>query len=153
MSSFCSAKATHIFFSKTFQHICVSLIVNFNESLTSDVVSFEQLGPVQRRKPNLTFFNSCCIFDSMKASLQTIDFSLHSHLPMTNVFCYALTFSNLKSLGNMTQIFLLIPLVHIYEPLMADKTNKQIIISFINRTGMRRRCRAFANPHARYLCC
>ena len=40
------------FFSKKFQHICVSLDVNFNESLTNnvsltnDVVSFEQLGPV-----------------------------------------------------------------------------------------------------------
>ena len=33
------------FFSKKFQHICVSLNVNFNESLTNDVVSFEQLGP------------------------------------------------------------------------------------------------------------
>ena len=32
-------------FNKTFQHICVSLYVNFNESLTNDVVSFEQLGP------------------------------------------------------------------------------------------------------------
>ena len=41
MSSFC----THIFFSKTFQHICLSLDVNFNESLTNDIVSFEQLGP------------------------------------------------------------------------------------------------------------
>ena len=28
-----------------FQHICISLDVNFNESLTNDVVSFEQLGP------------------------------------------------------------------------------------------------------------
>ena len=45
MSSFCTAKATHIFFSKKFQHICVSLDLNFNESLTNDVVSFEQLGP------------------------------------------------------------------------------------------------------------
>ena len=45
MSSFCTAKATHIFFSKKFQHICVSLDVNFNESLTNDVVSFEQPGP------------------------------------------------------------------------------------------------------------
>ena len=52
MSSFCTAKATHIFFSKKKkkkkkknQHICVSLDVNFNESLTNDVVSFEQLGP------------------------------------------------------------------------------------------------------------
>ena len=26
-------------------HICASLDVNFNESLTNDVVSFEQLGP------------------------------------------------------------------------------------------------------------
>ena len=38
------AFASH-FFSKKFQHICVSLDVNFNESLTNDVVSFEQLGP------------------------------------------------------------------------------------------------------------
>ena len=45
MSSFCIAKATHIFFSKKFQHICVSFDVNFNESLTNDIVSFEQLGP------------------------------------------------------------------------------------------------------------
>ena len=45
VSSFCTAKATHIFFSKKFQHICISLDVNFNESLTNDVVSFEQLGP------------------------------------------------------------------------------------------------------------
>ena len=33
------------FFSKKFQHICVSLDVNFNKSLTNDVISFEQLGP------------------------------------------------------------------------------------------------------------
>ena len=45
MSSFCTAKATHIFSAKKFQHICISLLVNFNESLTNDVVSFEQLGP------------------------------------------------------------------------------------------------------------
>ena len=32
-------------FSKKLQNICVSLDVNFNESLTNDVVSFEQLGP------------------------------------------------------------------------------------------------------------
>ena len=35
----------HTFFQQKFQHICVSLDVNFNESLTNDVVSFEQLGP------------------------------------------------------------------------------------------------------------
>ena len=32
-------------FSKKFQHICISLDVNFNELLTNDIVSFEQLGP------------------------------------------------------------------------------------------------------------
>ena len=34
------------FFSKKFQHIRVSLNINFNESLTNDIVSFEQLVPV-----------------------------------------------------------------------------------------------------------
>ena len=33
------------FKSKKFQQICVSRDVNFNESLTNDVVSFKQLGP------------------------------------------------------------------------------------------------------------
>ena len=33
------------FFQQKFQLICVSPNVNFNESLTNDVVSFEQLGP------------------------------------------------------------------------------------------------------------
>ena len=42
MSSFCHLN----FFSKKFQHICVSLDVNFNESLTNNIVSFEQLDPV-----------------------------------------------------------------------------------------------------------
>ena len=40
-----SFKSYSHFFSKKFQHICVPLDVNFNESLTNDVVSFEQLGP------------------------------------------------------------------------------------------------------------
>ena len=44
VSSFCTAKATH-FFSKKYQNICESLNVNFKESLTNDIVSFEQLGP------------------------------------------------------------------------------------------------------------
>ena len=46
----CSAKSYSHFFSKKFQHICVSLDVNFNESLTNDIVSFEQLGPGAIRK-------------------------------------------------------------------------------------------------------
>ena len=44
MSSFCTAKATHIFSAKNIS-IFAYHDVNFNESLTNDVVSFEQLGP------------------------------------------------------------------------------------------------------------
>ena len=36
------------FFSKKFQYICVSLDVNFNESLPNDIVSFEQLGQITK---------------------------------------------------------------------------------------------------------
>ena len=39
-----SLTSTHIFQQK-FQHICVSLDGNFNEFLTKDIVSFEQLDP------------------------------------------------------------------------------------------------------------
>ena len=39
-----AAFALH-FFSKKIQNIRVSLDVNFKESLTNDIVSFEQLGP------------------------------------------------------------------------------------------------------------
>ena len=37
--------AEKFFSAKKFQHICISLNVNFNESLTNDIVSFEQPGP------------------------------------------------------------------------------------------------------------
>ena len=40
-----SAKSYSHFFSKKFQHICVWPDINFNELLTNDIVSFEQLGP------------------------------------------------------------------------------------------------------------
>ena len=43
MSSFCAAKATHIFSATNFS-IFAYLDGNFNESLTNDVVRFEQLG-------------------------------------------------------------------------------------------------------------
>ena len=43
MSSFCKSYSN--FFGKNFQHICVSLDVNFNELITNNIVSFEQLGP------------------------------------------------------------------------------------------------------------
>ena len=43
--AFALQKLLTFFFSKKFQYICVSLDVNFNKSLTNDVVSFEQLGP------------------------------------------------------------------------------------------------------------
>ena len=39
------AKLLTFFQQNNSAYICVSLDVNFNESLTNDVVSFEQLGP------------------------------------------------------------------------------------------------------------
>ena len=40
------AKATHIFSAKNFsKKFCVSLNVNFNEMLTNNIISFEQLSP------------------------------------------------------------------------------------------------------------
>ena len=43
--AFAMQKLLTFFFSKKFQHICVSFDVNFNELLTNDILSFEQLGP------------------------------------------------------------------------------------------------------------
>ena len=44
------------FFSKQFQRICVSLDLIFNESLTNDIVSFEQLDPEGRRHTKRIIF-------------------------------------------------------------------------------------------------
>ena len=43
--AFALQKLLTFFRQKKFQHICILIDVNFNESLTNDVVSFEQLGP------------------------------------------------------------------------------------------------------------
>ena len=44
--AFALQKLLTVFQQKKNRHICVSLDLNFNESFTNDVVSFEQLGPV-----------------------------------------------------------------------------------------------------------
>ena len=43
--AFALQKLLTFFFGKNFQHVWVSLDVNFNKSLTNDIISFEQLGP------------------------------------------------------------------------------------------------------------
>ena len=40
-----SAKATHIFFSKNISIYAIFNDQSFNDTLTNDIVSFEQLGP------------------------------------------------------------------------------------------------------------
>ena len=65
------------FFSKKFQHICVSLNVNFNESLTNDVVSFEQLGPAVFKEHKVCSIDSgdgSCMLDviTLKEFNQTL---------------------------------------------------------------------------------
>ena len=43
--AFANAKATHIFFSKNISIYAIFNDQNFNDTLTNDIVSFEQLGP------------------------------------------------------------------------------------------------------------
>ena len=64
------------FFSKKIQNICILLDINFNESLTNDIVSFEQLGPVwseglgvnRENKHNCTIF---CVPDVVFLNLSS----------------------------------------------------------------------------------
>ena len=51
MSSFCNAKATHIFFCKNINVYAIFNDQSFNDTLTNGIVSFEQLGPVILQKP------------------------------------------------------------------------------------------------------
>ena len=45
--AFCTAKATHIFFSKNISVYAIFIDQSLNGMLTNDIVSFEQLGPDQ----------------------------------------------------------------------------------------------------------
>ena len=85
------------------QHICVSLDVNFNKSLTNDIVSFEQLGPGLYRtyirwfchsqtinrlsKPQTLFhvFSLICSGRFAKRVYQ-VKFTSHKHLITPHVF-------------------------------------------------------------------
>ena len=55
--AFANAKATHIFFSKKFSIYAIFNGQSFNDSLTNDIIGFEQLGPAYLfqniRKPQL----------------------------------------------------------------------------------------------------
>ena len=46
--AFANAKATHIFFSKDISVYAIFNNQSFNDTLTNDIVSFEQLGPGQQ---------------------------------------------------------------------------------------------------------
>ena len=48
--AFANAKATHIFFSKNISIYAIFNDQSFNDTLTNDIVSFEQLGPVDLSK-------------------------------------------------------------------------------------------------------
>ena len=71
---FFAEKSYSHFFSKQFQHNCVSLDVNFNESLTNDIVSFEQLGPglqCTREKKYESHSESACICQFIVRGLES----------------------------------------------------------------------------------
>ena len=76
------AFANHIFFSK---NICIFAIFNdqsFNDSLTNDIVSFEQLGP--------DFYNLDCVFEMFIYPWYWIDIRVWSAkiLPSNCIFQY-----------------------------------------------------------------
>ena len=75
------------FFSKKFQHVCVPLDVNFNESLTNDIVSFEQLGPGAIR--------SCvrCVKNCKSCTFAFFSSNYISQLPLVFVFGIATSVS------------------------------------------------------------
>ena len=80
MSSFCIAKATHIFSAKNFSIFAYHLI-NFNESLANDIVSFEQLGPGELKLPQEMVSHLPKILWKMVSHLPKILWKMVSHLP------------------------------------------------------------------------
>ena len=78
------------FFSKKFQHICISLNVNFNDSLTNIIVSFEQLGPDHIRPNNCTYSYKRTVKQFLRPdySLPTlIPFFIKSYVVGTHLNC------------------------------------------------------------------
>ena len=82
------------FFSKQFRHIYVSLDVNFNDTLTNDIVSFEQLGlenlpvqgPYQTGCADLTW-SSLFEYTAFKALLHDmtlLQYEVQSNLVISN---------------------------------------------------------------------
>ena len=91
------------FFSKKFQHICVSLDVNFNESLTNDVVSFEQLGPDVDAKSDADAnrINTTIISSHLVRGDKNLDTVKHLNLAAANFGSfYKWTFRQIYILAN-----------------------------------------------------
>ena len=78
------------FFSKKIQHICVSLDVNFNESLTNDIVSFEQLGPDLDVQFAYSFVRKLAVqkFSTMTMVLlcKNVSLDIHQQLRLRSVY-------------------------------------------------------------------
>ena len=72
------------FFSKKFQHICVSLNVNFNESLTNDIDSFEQLGPGS----SLFSIDFLKIISKGSRSTSLHSFTINLYIPLRLIFTF-----------------------------------------------------------------
>ena len=79
------------FFSKTFQHICVSFGVNFNKSLTNDVVSFEQLGPGVLKRDNYIVHQGPVVQSvvSLTTSLRVISLTVLADSIYIILICFA----------------------------------------------------------------
>ena len=59
-----SSKATHIFFSKNINVYAIFNDQSFNDTLTNDIVSFEQLSPVVSENQQLRIKLNCLFLNS-----------------------------------------------------------------------------------------
>ena len=66
MSSFCKCKSYSHFFSKNIGIYAIFSDQSFNDSLTNDIVSFEQLGLDVQSADILHLYNYCIAFATVK---------------------------------------------------------------------------------------
>ena len=63
MNNFCKCKSCSHFFSKNIIVNVIFNVQNFNDTLTNDIVSFEQLGPVCLAVNLITVDHFACLFN------------------------------------------------------------------------------------------
>ena len=143
MSSFCKCKSYSHFFSKSISIYAILNDQSFNDTLTKDIVSFEQLGPVILKKKILfetmdltTFEYGICIVHLQRPRLQN-NWLLYIALMYSNGFvCPDGTFS---WCGHFIYLFIYLFIYFSWEEnncetLMVDNNGELYLISKVEFT-------------------